>query len=371
MKRKLILGLFVFMLLLLAACGGGDSTTSSTNSDEEILLVATSGSSPNHGWSEGFLTPWMEEVTNRTDGRVQFETFYSGELVENTKEYDGLTQGLADVVAFPPIYDPQQFPMSEVTMLPLTKSDVHIASRAFAKLLESDVELKDGKTFKELEYGDNGLVPLPVSTTTEYVISTTGYEFDSVDAVKSATFRTSSRSHESYAQKIGAGSVTMPGVDMYDAMSRGAFEAAFYSIADWSGYGFQDLFKYTITGANYGHFNLTLAMTQETWDSLPEDVQEIMVEVANEMIAPSADEWASRKEEMITYSEENDGEFIDIEELDPEVQAHLLDGMEEIWYEYIDLMNERDLPGKELAILWRDLILEEGGDVPEGIKELK
>ncbi|MFC4024072.1 TRAP transporter substrate-binding protein DctP [Oceanobacillus longus] len=369
MKKKLVLAMSLSVLLfLLVACS---NNTDSGNNEGEIHLVAAGGGSPNHGWGEGFFTPWMEEVTERTDGRVQFEVFYSGELVENTHEYDGLTQGLADIVNVPAIYDPQRFPMSEVTMLPLTHSDVHIASRAFAKLIESDVELKDGKSFVELEYGDNGLKALPVSTTTEYVISTTGYEFDSVDAVKSATLRTSSRGHEAYAQDIAAGSVTMPGVDMYDAMNRGAFEGAFYSIADWSGYGFQDLFKYTITGANYGHFNSTLGMTQETWDSLPEDVQEIMTEVTHEIIEYSANDWESRKQEMIDYSLENGGVFVDIGELDEEVQSHLLVGMEQVWYDFIELMEERDLPGKELAILWRDLVIEEGGDVPEDIKELE
>ena len=50
---------------------------------------------------------------------------------------------------------------------------------------------------------------------------------------------------------------------MYDALSRGTFDGSFYSIADWSGYGFQDLFKYTVTGINFGHFNGFIGMSKE------------------------------------------------------------------------------------------------------------
>ncbi|WP_078428299.1 TRAP transporter [Alkalihalobacterium alkalinitrilicum] len=383
-RNWLYAAVFTMLLIFLTACGGGgseptsnqdgdgNSETENNDSEETINLVAATGVSPQHGWVSGFFVPWMEKVTEETNGRVQFEQFHSGELVEITKEYDSMNQGIADVTLFPPIYDPQRFPMSEITMLPLTHSDTYIASKAYEMLLNSDVPLLDGKTFTELEYGDMGLVVMGMPTTMEYSISTTGKEFNSVDDIIGATLRTSSRIHEMYAQRIGANTITMPAMDMFDAMSRGAFEGSFYSIADWSGYGFQDLFMYTFTGVNFGHFNSLIAMTQDKWESLPEDVREIMVNAASELLTQGADVWVNRSEEMIDYSLENGGKFVtSIEELDPEVQEHFLSGIEETWYDYIDLLDDRGMPGKEVVKLWRDLIIEAGGSVPEGVMNLE
>src|SRR5690606_35831659 len=229
----------------------------------------------------------------------------------------------------------------------------------------------DGKSFSELEYASMGLKLLPLSTTAEYTISTTGKEFNSVKDLTSSMLRTSSRVHEMYANNIDVGTITMPASDMYDAMSRGAFDGAVFSIPDWPSYGFQELFKYSISGLNFGHFNSAMAMKQETWESLPEDVQEVFIEVTNEVIEPSADLWMQRQKEMEEYSLENDGKFVEFSDLDPELQEHLISGLEKTWFDYIDLLEEQGLPGKELVKLWRDLIVEEGGKVPEGVMNIE
>lgn len=378
-KNKVFYTILALFLLTLTACsGGGESTAGSSNSDgdagssgsqEKVKLVATSASAPVHGWNEGFFTPWMEQVESETNGLVEFEFFPSGELVEIPHEYDGLTQGIADVVSLPAIYNPSTFPMSEITMLPLSYSDTYIASEAFKNLLESDVELQDGKTFYDLEFGDKGLKVFPLPTTMEYSISTTGKEFNSVEDVKGSTLRAASRIHEMYAKNIGINTITMPAVDMFDAMSRGAFDGSFYSIADWSGYGFQDLFKYTFTAVNFGHFNSLIAMTQDRWDSLPKEAQDAIIKASEDQFKPGADEWEKRGDEMVEYSLANGGKVVD--DADPAVIEHLESGIVKTWNDYIKILEDQGLPGKELVKLWRDLIIEAGGKVPDGVMEIK
>ncbi len=381
-KNYLYVAVFAMLFLLVTACSGGGSELTSNqegngdaantaNEEEPIKLVVTTGVSPSHAWIEGFMIPWMEKVTEKTNGRVQFEQFHNGELVDFGKEYDAMLQGVADVSLLSAIYDPQRFPMSEVTMLPLTYSDVHIASKAFTNLLKSDVPLKDGKTFAEIEFGDAGLAVLGFPTTMEYTISTGGKEFNSVNDVIGTTLRSASRIHEIYNKSIGANTINMPGTEIFEALSRGAIDGVFHNVADWSGLGFQDLMKYALTGINFGHFNSTIAMTQEKWESLPEDVRQIMVETAEELIPQGADFVANRGDEMRDYFLDKGGKFVDLEELDPEVQEHLTKGIEDTWFNYIDILNERGIPGKEVVKLWRDLVVEAGGRVPEGIMNLE
>ncbi|WP_078428350.1 TRAP transporter [Alkalihalobacterium alkalinitrilicum] len=372
--------LFTMLVLFLTACGGSSETSnqgnneeSDSNSNEEtITLIVASGLSTTHAMYEGFYGPWMERVTEETNGRVQFEFFPSGELVEITQKLEGLRQGIADIAA-PMLtpYDPQRFPMSEVTMLPLLESDTYIASRAFKKLLDSDVPVHDGKTFYELEFADKDVFALPIGTTQEYVISTTGHAFNSLSDISGTTLRTPSRITELFATNAELGTVTMAAVEMFDALSRGAFEGSFFSIADWTGYGFQDLFKYSLTGVNFGHFNAVLAFTQEKWDSLPEDVREIMLAAAADLVDSGAAEYENRSDIIMAENIENGGKFVDINDIDPEVKDHFLAGIEQTWYDYIDLLEERGIEGKPLVKLWRDLIVEEGAVVPDAIMELE
>lgn len=356
------------LAVLLSGCSSDDSGSTSAEG-EKITLRAATGLSTQHAWWEKSMVPWMERVEELTDGQVEFESFTGGELVAVPDEADALKSGTVDVAIVLPIYQPDQFPMAEVTMLPLSASDTLIASKAWKKLLESDEELADGQTFAEMQFGDFKV--FPISTTQEYSISTTGKEFNSASDVKGTSLRTPSRIHEMYAGKTGINSVTMPAVEMYDSLSRGTFDGAFYSVADWTGYGFQDLFKYTVQGINFGHFNAFIGMTEEKWEELPENVQEAMTQANEEIFEPGAQEWMDRAEAIIPENEKIGGKFVQFSDLDQEVQDHFNKGIEDTWDDYAKLLEDNGLPGNELVVMWRDLIVEEGGDVPEGVKNLE
>lgn len=357
---------------LLAACGGGGGTsTGGDGGDESVTLRVATGLSDKHAWWAAGMVPWMDKVEELTDGQVTFETFTGGELVEVTKEIEAVQNGTVDVSLMLPIYNPDQFPMAEVTMLPISKSDTMIASEAWKALLESDEELSDGQTYYESQFGQAGIKAWPLSTTQEYSISTTGKELDTVQAIKGTALRTPSRIHEMYAAKVGIDSVTIPAVEMFDALSRGSFDGSFYSIADWSGYGFQDLFKWTLTDINFGHFNGLIGMDQQRFEELPEDVQEAMQQAHEETFEASAQEWVDRAEEMVEYNKNNGGEFVSFDNIDQAAQQHLLSGVDGTWNDYIQLLEDQGLPGKEAALLWRDLLIEAGGEVPDEIANME
>lgn len=368
-KSKLMGAILLGASMMLAACGGETSSEDAASAEgEKITLRAATGLSPQHAWWEGGMVPWMDRVTELTDGQVEFETFTSGELVAVPDEAEAVENGTVDVALVLPIYQPDQFPMAEVTMLPLNHSDTIIASNAWKALLESDVELQDGKTFSELQFDQFKV--FPISTTQEYSISTTGKEFASAGDVKGTSLRTPSRIHEMYAKQTELNSITMPAVEMYDALSRGAFDGSFYSIADWTGYGFQDLFKYTVTGINFGHFNAFIGMDEAKFESLPENVQEAMEQATEEYFENSAQIWMDRSEEVIKMNEEEGGQFVDFATLPQDVQDHFNEGIENTWGDYAKLLEDNGLPGTELVKLWRDLMIEQGGEVPQKVKEM-
>ena len=373
-QRYLLVSILLFVTFVLAACGGETTSTDegSNDSGEKITLRVTSALAPTHGQWEGFFVPWMEQVTEESNGRVEFVTFTSGELVEAGNELDALNEGTVDIAApLLPIYDPQRFPLSEVSMLPLTSSDPIIAGRAYNKLVTSDHKFSNGQTFQEMEYGEHGIKAFGPTISQEYSISTTGLEFNSPADLKKAKLRTPSRIHEIYSKHVGINSVTMPTFDLFDAMSRGAIDGSYLFIADWTGYGFQELFKYTIQGINLGHFGSVLAMTEDKWNSIPEDIQQIMIKAMDDHRDAGSQLWIDRSAEIIESTKAEGAKFIQLEDADPEVKKVLEDGLVKTWHDFIDLLEEQGEPGKEVAILWRDYLIEEGGSVPEEIMELE
>jgi len=366
--------LFIVTVLITGCVesSGEESNTQNNSDDEEFTLILSSGLSTQNGWWEGYFLPWMEKVEERTDGRVKFEFYANEELIPINEELQALENKTIDIAApLWPQYDPNRFPLSEVTMLPLLDSDTKIATKAYAKLVESDHELVDGKTFTDIEYKERDLVVFATPTTAEYVISTKDYPFETVGDFKKASLRSPTRVHEVFASKVGIDSISMPSTDMFDAINRGAFEGSFFSIADWTGYGMQDVFTYTLEGINLGHFAAMWAMEEDTWNDLPEDIQDIMKEASYEQIIDGAQLWMDRSEDIRREAEEDGAVFDDFDNLDSEAQDLLVEGIEETWFEWIEELEDNGHPGKEMAMLWRDLIVEEGGTVPEKVMKIE
>lgn len=377
MKKWSLGGVLLMFSLVAAGCveqsGGADSADSvSADSDKKIVLTLSSGLSTANGWWEGYFMPWMEEVEERTDGRVEFEYYANQELIPINEELQALENGAIDIAA--PLwtqYDPQRFPLSEVTMLPLLESDTMIATKAYGELVKSDHELADGKTFVEMEFSDRGLKVFATPTTAEYVISTKDVTLDTAEDLKKLSLRSPTRVHEIFANNVGISSISMPSTEMFDAINRGAFHGSFFSVADWTGYGMQEVFNYTFEGVNLGHFAGMWAMTEETWNSIPEDIQKIMEEASYEQIPKGAQVWMDRAEVIRKEAEANGAVFEKMDDVDEGAQQLLVQGIEDTWTEWIEELEGNGQPGKEVAMLWRDLVVEQGGSVPEAIMNLE
>jgi len=372
MNKKLLrmgTGLMLAASVLIAGCSS--SSEEETAEGKAVLTLRGSTFIPAEHGSFDQINPWIEQVEKETDGEVKFEVFTSGELVKSGKSYDALKSGITDVeLSFLAAYEPQRFPLTEVTTLPLLKSDVSVATAAFKKLIESDVEIEDGKTYYELEFASEGLKAFPTVTTEPYVISTTGKSFESVKDFSKVSLRSAARTHEFLIKNLGANSITLPSTDLYDSLSRNALDGTIQSVADWTGYGLQELLKFTLDGINLGHYAPVIAMSEDKFNSLPDNAKQAMENATVDSVQNGIDGWKTRADDARSQYEANGGKFVRLEELDPAVQEHVHKAIEKTWFDWIEAVEKEGNPGKEIAKLWRDLIIEEGGEVPERVKDL-
>lgn len=335
-----------------------------------IKLRISSGVSAKHCWVAGHMDPFVEKMEKESNGRLKFYKFVAGELCKVGKSLECLKGGSIDVAApFVTPYHAGVFPLTDVTMLPVLNTDSLNITRAYQKLFDSKVPLKDGKTFYELEVESQGLVAWPLGPTDAYVISTTGKRFNSADDIKGTPIRAGARAHLLFVNQLGATEVYMTGMDAYEAFSRGTIQGIVYSIPDWKAYGFTELIRYTITGVSLGHYPGYLAITKKKWDKLPDDIKQLWDKTAREMATESSKYWMSLATPTIKESKEKYGAvFEDVASLDPSVQAAINTAAINTWKAWIEEEEKKGHPARAVAKLWAQLVVEEGGKLPEGVE---
>lgn len=338
---------------------------------EPLTLSVTSALSLNHGCWVGFYVPFMDQVTEASQGLVTFEVYSAGELVEGGKEFDALREGVIDIAApLTPIYDASRFPTSDVGQLPLKMSDAAIATRAYDLMLESQADIENGKTYRQREFEDNGIHFMVHNIPPGAAINTTGKTMEEIGSAAGVSMRTSSRAGQIFVTEAGMTPISMAAYDLYDALSRGAIDGALIHVADWPAYGLQDILKYSITDASYGHFVAGCAMTQERWDSLPPVIQQIMEDAAERCRYSGADYWDEQTIAVMEEGREKGIEFVSFNDLSPEIQEQLNQAAVKTWEEYIRMQEEAGVPGKAIVSLWAHCVEEAGGQLYDGVSEL-
>lgn len=376
MKKWYALISIIILTFVIAACGGGgDSGTSDNNGSSEgsgggkQSYTASSGYPHTDGSVETFSIPLLEKVMEESD-EVEFNIFTGGELFDADEALDALNSASIDIeMVLSPTLDSTRFPYSSVVGLPLLKSNAKVAAEAIQKMVESDVEIADGKTYYELEFADKDLFAFPIHPTETYVISTVKEKLDAADKFnESIRIRASSNVHETFIKELGLTPVALPAPEIYDSLSRNAIDGVLLNIPDWPPYGVDELTNYTISGLSLGHFPVFFAMKQDTWDSFSDDVQNIFKEGAKEFITSGPEIY---KEQMDSILPDYKGELIEVDTLDEDVQNIINTAILNTWNNWIDELESKGLAGKNVALLWRDLIVESGGEVPQEILDME
>nr|WP_309100166.1 TRAP transporter substrate-binding protein DctP [Fredinandcohnia onubensis] len=373
--RKNILS-FTMVITMIVFITGCVEKSPSANSDagqgEDVIKLRLNSAVPNtSSVSYTFTIPWMERVEKETNGKVQFEAFYGGELVPPGEEIRALQDGTIDIASpFLAPYSISQFPLSDVTLLPLQKTDPLIAGKAYVDLITSDVPLKDGKKYSELLFEEVNMKVLPMHPTPDHIIGTANHDFNTVESFQNLTLRASNQVYEMFVKELGSSPVSMPFTEAIEALSKGTVDGeAGRTLADFKGLGLEKVLTNVLTGYTMGHFPFSWIMSEEKWNELPEDVRKVMEEAAMEL--SYSEENKTVLDEGTAHVKKQGVKFTDFSELDTAAQEYLVQTSENTWKEWIETKEKAGLPGLEVAKLWRDLVIKHGGEVHEPILEIE
>lgn len=283
MKRKLSFIILV-LTIMLVACGqpdsqnktendenDGDSDKKEASSDADIVLKSSIQTPPEGELTKGF-DKFLDEVEERSGGEVAFERYYSESLAKASDSLSALTNNIADIAVFVPSYVPGDIPLANVGNLPALWEDAYVGEAAFHNLYKNTPALQDELETQNVKWVGQYATPSYYFVTSKEVKNIEDIEGKKVIATGGLA---------DLAEALGATVVGTPITESYEAMERGTVDGVFYGLTASNTYDLQEPAKYVYTlplGSSTGLYGMNL----DVWEDLPEEVQNIMEEVAEE-----------------------------------------------------------------------------------------
>ncbi len=266
MKKLLMILLIIVMTLSFAACGdSGDEGGTADNGESFELKVNWENDDSNfmvENWDE-----WCDAITEKSDGRITFTTYYSCTLLDSSAEMQQLMAGVADIA------DAKR----------LASDGFNISENW--KLLTAGVP-SDGQVslsydfcekFPEIMEEFAGVKVLAQSYTggSPYQLLTTNKEVHSPDDMKGLTIWCEPDWNE-FVKACGASPVNTPWSEVYSSLQKNMYDGLMIPVETMKSCNFAEVCHYvtfidfwSLSGPGY-YMNL------DTYNSLPDDLKALI-----------------------------------------------------------------------------------------------
>lgn len=284
---------------------------------------------------------WAEELERRTEGTVEVNTFPGGTLLTAGNMYDGVLSGVADIGLSVTSYEPGRFPLLNMAA-GLTGIEVNSAegSRAVYDLIQ------------EFPNDQLGLEDFKVITafTSEPGYLHTKTPVHSLDDIAGQEIRVPGDSAD-VLEALGGVPVGLSQAETGEALQAGVVDGYVGSRETLMDLQYARSVKY-VTDYPLTNAIFVAVMNRQRWESLPEDVQQVIEELGAEMALFAGEYLDAHIEESLTWAGAEEG--VEVLSLSDEEAAQWREFLEPINEERLAQTAEQGLPAHE----FRDRLLE-------------
>jgi len=284
MVAGLVLGVF--------GCAGETTPTTSTPTattptqptlQPVTLKVATVVAPPESSMHGELVQAWEDMITERTGGAVTFTNYLNCALGKPAEHLTLVEQRTVDVVFTSGLYTPTVTALQDYEyVFPFGPTDPHIIGQAKRQLLEEIPALRAELAAHNIEI----IAQVPTCT----------FSFTSREPITNlADFAGKKcavigRWFGEWVGTIGAVPVTLPGQERYTALQTGVIDTSFNPI-DWQ-YMFKDIevAPYVLDPGIFISNTMSFWMNKDTLNSLPQEVQDIIIQAGKDVETLAADE---------------------------------------------------------------------------------
>lgn len=265
--------------LALAGCVTGESgqigAGGGTLDDLEPMVLRISDVNPETASNAIAISEWADYVTEATEGKITFETYFSGTLHSGSDALDALDDGLTDITFFFPGFFPDKLP----TAVWATQYFGAYASVGFPQSLLASGPAAQ-RYYEESEAIRNELAQY---NATVFALNASGtFDLlcvDPVDSPEAARGVLVNTSGLPWLDEVAAVGLTPEFIEIpeeYEALQRGVIECTVQSVSPLMTRGTWEVAKHY----NPADFSPALfsgyMIRKDLWESLPADVQQIM-----------------------------------------------------------------------------------------------
>lgn len=221
---------------------------------------------------------WADEVEKRTDGRLKVQIFWMESLSKWKDMLPAVKSGIADVGVPSSTYHPSDFPLFMVLDMPYNFKDYYAGMMASIDTAENEPHLK-----AELEQkaGIKFLAPY----CSGFFQLATKKPFTEISELKGKTFRTYGGARIKWMEYMGINPVFMSYAEIYEALDRGTIYGSDLVFQLSDAFKHYEVAKYVAEANSGGVLAIPTAMNMKLWNSLPKDIQDILLKLRTDYAA--------------------------------------------------------------------------------------
>ena len=341
MRRRYWLGLKLFFLLtIITACSGensGETGNDSAKAEEEkekITLKFAVSQSESHDLNAGTFTPFMEKVTELSEGQVEFE-FYPAEQLGKAGDLLELTSdGVTDIGFYFPPYYPSKMPItSALIQIPGLYSTAYEGTMTYHELSKQSPVL-------ETDFLNNGVRPILAIAAQPAELWTKGKEIRVPSDIKGMKVRVSGELTNKAIVALDASPVNITLPELYEGLERDVYDSINLNAVSMSDYGLGELIKYGTNGLGFGGVAVGLIINEKVFQDLSENIQKILVQVGDELTESVGHRYDDNSERIIQEFRDNG---VNVYELSESEKAEWKKFYVEIEESFLSEQNSPDL----------------------------
>jgi TRAP-type C4-dicarboxylate transport system substrate-binding protein len=327
--------LLVTVILLVFLC---QAPAQSANDFKSVELKVATNYGPTHR-ALALVQYWVDRVAKVTDGKVT-ATIYPGEtLVKNNEMYPALLDGIVEVVAQDPAYNPEAFPLMGGFALPGIRMDNSVVATYTANdYYKSNFdELKPIKFLFAIGLGPSGLE--------------SNKRIKTVDDFKGMQIRATGFAATPVKQ-LGAAPVGLTAAEIYEALLKGTIDASLMPFDGLVNWNLAEVSKYAISIPVITNTSHYVAMNKATWESFPADIQKAIEGVNAECIEKAAGLWDEMGKAGLDFAQKKGVEIYTVS--DAEI-AKIVTALEPIQKNWVKEQAGKGIAGQEALDILKKL----------------
>jgi TRAP-type C4-dicarboxylate transport system substrate-binding protein len=346
------------LLLALAVWAG-----SAVASDAPVKLKLSSvAAGPGQFPNSDAVKWWMDQVSERTKGRVTFQAFWGASLASGPAHIDLLEKGMVEVILGCRIYTPGKFPLGAFEyVFPFGPTDSLMVSQAKRQIYE------EVPGFRQELAKANALLVSNFATLPYDMLSKT--PVSKLEDFKGKKVGLIGRYFARWAKPTGAVPVVAPMHDRYTLLQTGVTDMDFHPVTHMNAFKVQEVAPNYVAINSMVGMPWDLMISLKTFNSLTPDVQTIILETGKEAEVLLAKDLLAKYREKILGAWKTEGvKFSTFPEAERAKWAELIEDIPAEWAAEVAAMG---LPGWEIVKRFQEITAEKGYKWPRkwGIKK--